>query len=131
MSTSGWIVVGGIAALLLYAALVLLLALAGRRTDARALAGFVPDCIVLIGRLLRERRVSRVNRFILGGLVVYLAMPIDLVPDFIPVVGQLDDALLVALALRRVLRDTDAEWVAARWPGPEASMRVVLRLAGR
>ena len=63
-------------------------------------------------------------------VVAYLASPIDLVPDFIPVIGLLDDAIVVALALRSVLRAGGPELVRRHWPGPEESLRVVLRLAG-
>jgi len=58
---------------------------AGRRTDARALATFIPDCIVLVARLLRDDPVPRRSKAILVGLAAYLALPFDFVPDFIPV----------------------------------------------
>jgi uncharacterized membrane protein YkvA (DUF1232 family) len=58
-------------------------------------------------------------------------MPFDLIPDFIPVAGQLDDAVLVAFVLRRVVRTNDPELVRELWPGPESSLSLVLRLAGR
>jgi uncharacterized membrane protein YkvA (DUF1232 family) len=108
---------------------VLLLLLAGRRAHARAVAGFVPDCAVLFARLLRDQRVPRRHKLLVGGMALYLAMPFDLVPDFVPVAGQLDDAILVALVLRTILR-RDKRLIAEHWPGPEASLQVVLRLAG-
>jgi uncharacterized membrane protein YkvA (DUF1232 family) len=55
-------------------------------------------------------------------------MPFDLIPDFVPVAGQLDDAVLVALVLRRVVR-ARPELVCEHWPGPQPSLEVVLRLA--
>lgn len=121
--------VAGAAALLLYALFVVALLLAGRREDARALAGFVPDCVVLFSRLLRDPCVSRGQRILVACLVAYLALPIDLVPDFIPVAGQLDDAVLTAFVLRHVLRGCEREIVAA-WPGPQGSLAVLLRLVG-
>jgi uncharacterized membrane protein YkvA (DUF1232 family) len=57
-------------------------------------------------------------------------MPFDLIPDFIPVIGLVDDALLVALALRGLVRSGGPELVRRHWPGPEQSLRVVLRLSG-
>jgi uncharacterized membrane protein YkvA (DUF1232 family) len=115
---------------LVWLALVVALLLVGRRGDARALAGFVPDCIVLVGRLMKDERVPRRRKLLLAALVGYLALPIDLVPDFIPVAGQLDDVLIVALVLRRFLRSGGDHLVREHWPGPEQSLRLVLRLAG-
>lgn len=118
-------------AVALYALAVLALVLAGRRSDARALAGFLPDCVVLLRRLLADPRVPRRHKLALGALVAYLAMPIDLVPDFIPVAGQLDDAILLMVVLRRVLRGSGDALLREHWPGPERSLAVVLRLAGQ
>ncbi len=116
--------------LAIYAAFVALLLLLGRRQDARAVAGFVPDCAVFFGRLLRDRRVPRRHKLLLGLLVGYLAMPFDLVPDFIPVAGQLDDAILVLVVLRTVLRRNRGELLAEHWPGPQSSLELMLQLAG-
>jgi uncharacterized membrane protein YkvA (DUF1232 family) len=111
----------------LYVAAVAALALAGRRTDAAALARFVPDCVVLVRRLLGDRRVPRRSRLALLALLAYCASPIDLVPDLVPVAGQLDDAILLALVMRHLLRAGGAEAVREHWPGPERSLAVVLR----
>src|SRR6185295_14360658 len=113
----------------LWAAFVAVLLLAGRREDARALAGFVPDCFVLVSRLARDPRVPRRRKLLLIGLAGYLALPIDLVPDFIPVAGQLDDAIVVALVLRAVLRSAGPELLCEHWRGPQRSLDVLLRLA--
>ena len=114
-----------------YAALVLALILAGRRSDARALAGFIPDCLVLFNRLRRDPRLGRGARLLVLALIGYLALPFDLVPDFVPVAGQLDDLLAVALVLRVVLRSVGEDALRELWPGPERSLDVVLRVAGR
>jgi uncharacterized membrane protein YkvA (DUF1232 family) len=114
----------------LWALLVLTLVLAGRGADARALARFIPDCLVLLRRLLGDARVPRRHKALLLALAGYLAMPIDLVPDFIPVAGQLDDAIVAALALRVVLRGAGPGIVEEHWPGPQESLRLVLRAAG-
>ena len=116
--------------LALYALVVLALVIAGRRSDARALAGFVPDCVVLFKRLLGDPAVPRRRKVLLALMVAYLAMPIDLIPDFIPVAGQLDDAILVGLVLRGLVRGGGPALVRRHWPGPEGSLRVILRLSG-
>ncbi len=118
-------------ALLFYVTFVEFLYLRGRREDARAWAGFIPDCIVLGKRLLADRTVPRRAKVVMALLVAYLALPIDLVPDFIPVVGQADDAIIAALALRYTLRFVPPETLETLWPGPAASLRLVLRLAGK
>ena len=125
-----WCLVGAAITLLLYGLFLLALLVAGRRADARAWAGFIPDCVVLFSRLVRDPRVPLPSKVLLGALIGYLALPFDLVPDFIPVVGVLDDAIVVALVLRVVLRAGGPELVRAHWPGPEASLGTVLRLAG-
>jgi uncharacterized membrane protein YkvA (DUF1232 family) len=124
-----WTAVGVGAALLIYGALVLALLVVGRRTDARALAGFIPDCIVLFRRLLADDRIPRSRKALIVALIAYLAMPFDLVPDFIPVAGQLDDAIIVALALRTVLRSGGPDFLRQHWPGPAASLTALMRLA--
>ncbi len=115
--------------LMVYAVAVAGLVVAGRRTDARALAGFVPDCIVLLSRLVADPRVPRSRKALLAAGIAYLAAPIDVVPDFIPVAGQLDDAIVVALVLRSVFRASGAELLGQHWPGPERSLSVIRRLA--
>ena len=129
LSSTRWLLLAAAVVLLLYALLVLALVVVGRRTSARALAGFVPDCVVLFRRLLRDRRVPRRRKLLLAGLVAYLAMPLDLVPDFIPVAGQLDDAIVVVLVLRLVLRAGGPELLREHWPGPESSLALLLRVA--
>jgi uncharacterized membrane protein YkvA (DUF1232 family) len=114
----------------LYVVAVAALIAAGRREDARALAGFIPDCVVLVSRLARDRRISRMRRAVLWLVLGYLVLPIDLVPDFLPVAGQLDDAVLLGLALRILVRGGGSELVRGAWPGPEASLEIVLRAAG-
>ena len=114
----------------LYLAIVLAFVLAGRREDARALAGFAPDCVVLLSRLLRDDRLPRRHKLLVAALIPYLALPFDLIPDFVPVAGQLDDAVLVAFVLRRIVR-ANPDLIREHWPGPPSSLGFVLRLAGR
>jgi uncharacterized membrane protein YkvA (DUF1232 family) len=124
-----WIAMGAV--VLLYAGSTVALLAAGRRNDARAWAGFIPDCLVLFRRLIGDSRVPRARKLLLGALLAYLAMPFDLIPDFIPIAGQLDDAIIVAAVLRSVLRGAGDEPVREHWPGPPAGLRLILRLAGR
>ena len=131
MSGWGWLALGGGLALALYAGFVVALVVAGRRQDARAVAAFVPDCAVFFTRLVRDERVPRRSKLLLAALAAYLALPFDLVPDFIPVIGQLDDAILVAIVLRTVLRRTEQALLEEHWPGPRSSLQLLLRAAGR
>jgi uncharacterized membrane protein YkvA (DUF1232 family) len=89
----------------------------------------VPDCAVLFKRLLRHERVPLGVKLPIVLLVPYLASPLDLIPDFIPVIGQLDDALLVALVLRRVVKRAGRDVVTELWPGSERGLKVILALA--
>ena len=118
------------ALIVVWALAVSALVVAGRRTDARALAGFIPDCLVLMRRLLADPGVSRRRKLLLVGLIGYLALPFDLVPDFIPIAGQLDDVIIVGLVLRVFVRTDSGELVREHWPGPQRSLELVLRAAG-
>ena len=111
--------------LVFYAAFVVTLIVAGRRPSVRDLARFIPDCIVLVSRLLRDPRVPLRHKLLLGALAGYLAMPFDIVPDFIPVAGYLDDAVVVFLTLRAVLKGTGRELLREHWPGPESSLALL------
>jgi uncharacterized membrane protein YkvA (DUF1232 family) len=126
----GWFLVGSAVLTVVYAAFVVALVMVGRRGQARALATFIPDCIVLVSRLARDSRVPRRRKLLLLLLVGYLALPFDLVPDFIPVAGQLDDAIIVALVLRSFIRSGGQDLIRELWPGPDQSLALILRLAG-
>jgi uncharacterized membrane protein YkvA (DUF1232 family) len=113
-----------------WALFVVALYATGRHGQARALAGFLPDCLLLVRGLLRDRRVPRRHKVLLAALLGYLALPFDLVPDFIPVAGQLDDLLVVVWVVRRLLRGAGPEIVREHWRRPEQSLQLILRLAG-
>jgi uncharacterized membrane protein YkvA (DUF1232 family) len=130
VSSLQWLLVVVALLLVVYAAFVVVLIAAGRGQSARDVARFIPDCVVLVRRLLADPRVPRRSKVLLGAVVGYLAMPFDLVPDFIPVAGQLDDAVVVVLGLRAILHSTGPELLHEHWPGPESSLDVVLRFAG-
>ena len=111
-----------------YAGGVTALWLTGRRADAGALARLLPDCVVMVQRLLRDGRVPRREKLLLVFLAGYLVLPFDVVPDFIPVAGLLDDVILVGLVLRRLVRVAGADLVRGHWPGPPRGLEIVLRL---
>jgi uncharacterized membrane protein YkvA (DUF1232 family) len=84
---------------------------------------------VLFKRLLGDPRVPRRAKVALALVVPYLALPFDLIPDFIPVLGQLDDALVVVLALRYAARRAVDDVVRELWPGSDRGLAILLRVA--
>ena len=90
----------------------------------------LPDLLRLVRRLAADRSLPRGIRLRLWLLLGYLALPVDLVPDVIPVIGYADDAVVVALALRAVVRGAGPGALARHWPGSPEGLAVVLRLAG-
>lgn len=113
--------------------LCLALALWVCRPDARDLKQtlrLMPDVLRLLGRLARDRALPVGARCWLWGLLGYLAVPIDVIPDFIPVIGYADDAILIVLALRMVARATGPAQLRAHWPGTEEGYAALCALAG-
>jgi uncharacterized membrane protein YkvA (DUF1232 family) len=88
----------------------------------------LPDLLRLVGRLARDPALPRGARVRLWMLLAYLAMPFDLIPDFIPVLGYADDAIIVGLVLRSVVRQAGPASVRRHWPGTEDGLRAVARL---
>ncbi|GAA1983277.1 YkvA family protein [Microbacterium pumilum] len=125
-------VVGGL--VLLWLSLIGLLWVQQRRTgsavDWRAMMRLVPDVIRLVRRLATDPAVPRATRWWLSGLLGYLLLPFDLVPDFIPVLGFADDAVVVAIVLRFAIRHAGPDAVERHWPGSAEGLASVLRLAG-
>jgi uncharacterized membrane protein YkvA (DUF1232 family) len=109
---------------------VLALLLIGRRTAARELATLLPNLVRLFRGLLGDSRVPRGSKILLSIAVVWFVSPIDLVPEFIPILGPLDDAVVAALVLRHVVRKAGREVVAEHWNGDERTLGVLLRVAG-
>ena len=133
---SAWqLVIGVVAGLLLvWVALVSALYLVARRepdtASLRDVVRVVPDVLRLVRRLAADPDLPRGVRWRLGALLAYLLVPVDLVPDFIPVIGYADDAVVVALALRSVVRAAGPEALDRHWTGSEAGLAAVRRLAG-
>ncbi len=90
----------------------------------------LPDLLRLLRRLLADGTLPTGVRVRVALLVAYLAMPFDLVPDVVPVIGYADDAVVVALVLRSVVRRAGADALRRHWPGTPEGLAVVLRLAG-
>lgn len=133
----GWLqaafsILGGL--FLVWLILVLVLWVEQRRHPGRAslvdLLRLAPDVVRLLKRLATDRAVPVGVRIWLGVLLVYLISPIDLIPDFIPVLGYADDALVVAIALRFATRRAGSEAIERHWPGTPAGLAAVLRLVG-
>ncbi|MFE4727379.1 YkvA family protein [Microbacterium sp. NPDC056736] len=134
---SDWLIVAlGVVAgvLLLWVVLIGLLWIQQRRTgstvDWRAMMRLVPDVIRLVKRLATDPTVPRGTRWWLLALLGYLLMPFDLVPDFIPVLGFADDAVVVAIVLRFAIRHAGIDAIRRHWPGTPDGLASVLTLAG-
>jgi uncharacterized membrane protein YkvA (DUF1232 family) len=121
-------VVGGV--LLLWLALIVALWI-GRPDELRVREALrlLPDLVRLLRRLAADSTLPRGVRVRLWLLLAYLALPFDLVPDFIPVIGYADDVVIVAFALRSVTRRAGSEALDRHWPGSADGLRAVRRLA--
>ncbi len=113
---------------ILWLLLIATLVVSGRGPLARELTTLVPNLVRLFAGLLRDARVPRRAKVVLAVTVAYLAMPIDLIPDFIPVAGSLDDAIVAALALRYVVGVAPSEALAEHWHGDPATLEHLLRV---
>ncbi|WP_019136116.1 YkvA family protein [Cellulomonas massiliensis] len=131
-----WQPVAAVAAglLLVWALLVVALLVAARRTadpvTLREALRLLPDVVRLVRRLAADPALPRGVRWRLWLLLGYLLLPFDLVPDVLPVVGYADDAVVVALVLRSVVRRAGAGALERHWPGTPQGMAVLRRLCG-
>src|SRR5262245_44812708 len=115
----------------LYAAAIAALLILGRRTAAKEIALLLPNLLILFKDLARDPRVPRGSKALLVVGAIWFASPIDLIPEFIPVLGPLDDAVVAALILRHLLRTAGAEVITAHWRGDPATLDKLLRLSGK
>jgi uncharacterized membrane protein YkvA (DUF1232 family) len=125
------LIAAGVALLLAWLAIVaVLIARRGQRTAMLEAARVLPDLVRLLSRLARDPTLPRGIRIRLWLLLGYLVSPVDIIPDFIPVIGYADDVVLVVLTLRSVVRRSGREPLRRHWPGSDAGLAVVSRLAG-
>jgi uncharacterized membrane protein YkvA (DUF1232 family) len=113
-----------------YAAAVLWLILAGRKVAAKELALLIPNLALLFKDLFRDPAVPRGPKIALGIGIVWLVSPIDLLPEFLPVLGPLDDAVVAALVLRYVVRHAGPDVVRGHWRGDPGTVEKLLRFSG-
>ncbi|GAA4456871.1 YkvA family protein [Phytohabitans houttuyneae] len=125
-----WLIGLAIAAGCVVASWALLLLLARRLPPGvlRDLAAFIPDCVTTVRRLRKDPRVPRRAKVAIVVAGIWVASPIDLIPEFLPVIGPLDDIVVVALALRYAGRQVPREVLLAAWPGDP---RLLERLLGK
>jgi uncharacterized membrane protein YkvA (DUF1232 family) len=101
------------------------------KTMVVGLVRLLPDVLRLAAGLARDPNTPRSCRIALAGLAVWIASPIDLIPEFVPVIGPLDDIVVAAIVLRWVGRRVGVEALRAHWPGSAEGFGLVLRLLGR
>ena len=114
----------------IYVTAVVALILAGRGVAARELALLLPNLILLFKDLLKDPRVPRGPKIVLAIGIVWLVSPIDLLPEFLPVLGPLDDAVVAALVLRHLVHRAGADVVREHWRGEPSTLELILRGAG-
>ena len=126
----GWLIGLAIAVGCIIASWALLVLLARRLPPGilRDLAAFIPDCVTAVRRLRKDPRVPRRAKVAIVVAGLWVASPIDLIPEFLPVIGPLDDIVVVALALRYAGRQVPREVLLAAWPGDP---RLLERLLGK
>ncbi|HVE45884.1 MAG TPA: DUF1232 domain-containing protein [Acidimicrobiales bacterium] len=111
--------------LTLWAALVVIAARLPQGT-LKELAGFLPDCVTTVRRLRADPRVPRRAKLVVALAGLWVLSPIDLIPEFLPLIGALDDVVVVALALRYAARKVPPDVLFAAWPGRRSVMERVL-----
>ncbi|WP_333615223.1 YkvA family protein [Glutamicibacter sp.] len=131
-----WEAIAGILVGLLVVYLVLLIALwlyARRHPESVSVPEalrLLPDLIRVIRRMAADKSAPPAVKIKLALLLVYLLSPVDLVPDFIPIIGQADDVIILALVLRSVIRSAGVELLHRHWPGTATGLSIIEKLAG-
>ena len=124
----GWLQWILIAVAVVVASWLLLIVLARRLPPgvAKDLAGFLPDCVTAARALRRDPRVPRRAKIAVVVAVLWVLSPIDLLPEFLPVIGPLDDVIVVALLLRYAARSVPRQVLLDAWPGDPRMMERLL-----
>lgn len=117
-----------IGVVVLIASWALMVVLAARLPDGslKELASFLPDCVTTVRRLRKDPRVPRRAKLAVGFAGLWVLSPIDLIPEFLPVIGPLDDVVVVALALRYAARQVPPQVLFDAWPGKRSVMERLL-----
>jgi uncharacterized membrane protein YkvA (DUF1232 family) len=121
------LLIGLVSLVVIWLLAILALVVLGRRSAARELATLIPNMLVLFRGLLGDPRVPRSSKWWIWLAIVWFVSPIDLIPEFIPVVGPLDDAIVAALVLRHVLKRTDRQVLSDHWRGDPATLDIITR----
>ena len=128
-----WDLAIGVASALVLAWIALVIALVVVRPRGgllREALRMLPDALRLIRRLAADKTLPHGVRVRLALLVIYLAIPIDVIPDFVPVLGYADDAIIVTAVLRTVVRRAGLQAVRNHWPGSDDGFTALCRLTG-
>ena len=125
-----WLLIAGIVLVALWLLAALVLLWLGRKTLARELISLLPNLVRLFRGLLGDQRVPRSSKALLMLGAVWLASPIDLIPEFLPGIGGIDDAIVAGLVLRHLVRRAGPDVVRDHWRGDPRTIGVLLRVAG-
>src|SRR5688572_32998644 len=124
-----WLLITGISVLVVWLVAIVVLVVLGRKSIARELIALLPNLVRLFRGLLRDERVPRSSKLLLLLGALWLASPIDLIPEFLPGIGPLDDAIVAGLVLRHVVRRAGPDVVRDHWRGDPRTLSVLLRVA--
>ncbi len=124
-----WFLIAVVSLLAIWLVAIVVLVLLGRKSLARELTTLLPNIVRLFRGLLGDERVPRASKALLLFGAAWLASPIDLIPEFLPGIGPLDDAVVAALVLRHVVRRAGPDVMRDHWRGDPRTLRVLLRVA--
>ena len=121
------VIAGSLAAVWLVLVIVVTIARPDRAT-LRETARLLPDSLRLLRRLTTDRTIRLRTRLLVWALIAYLVSPIDLIPDFIPVIGYADDVVIASLVLRQIVKGSGTAKLEEHWPGSPDGLAQLLRL---